>query len=453
MSETLSVIESTGRRARTAAALYLGLTGDAPRTPAARISLRGIDRVELARGDRRVVTRNNTDAADVLTLAIADARMSGQHARVTRVGGAWVLEDLGSKNGTRIGGERIERHSLVDGDVIVVGHTAVVFRTSGGEAGDLDAPATIAPGLSTLSPQLAELYAQLASAARTTVPIEVTGETGTGKELAARAVHALSGRPGAFAAVNCGALAGTLLESELFGHKKGAYTGADVERAGLVRTADRGTLFLDEIAELHASSQAALLRVLQEGEVVPLGADRPVKIDVRLVTATHKSIDDEVDAGRFRADLRARLLGVALALPPLRERREDLAMLVAALLDRLAPDRSIAFSVDAVAALYAHRWQLNIRELERALAAALAVAGDRIELQHLPAAVRGERPARPSHETAERSSNDGELRERLASTLARHRGNIAAVARELGKDPTQIRRWMKRFGLSRGEDE
>src|SRR5262249_7449796 len=211
------------------------------------------------------------------------------------------------------------------------------------EAGDLEAPAMIAPGLATLSPALAEIYGHLDSAARGKVPIELTGETGTGKELAARAIHAVSGRAGAFAAINCGALTGSLLEGELFGHKKGAYTGADADRAGLVRSADRGTLFLDEVAELPASSQAALLRVLQEGEVVPLGGDRPVKVDLRLVTATHKQLDAEVESGRFRADLRARLLGVTLALPALRDRSEDLVVLIAALLERLAPGREIAF--------------------------------------------------------------------------------------------------------------
>jgi DNA-binding NtrC family response regulator len=444
MTDTLSVIVSKGRKTHSAAALYIGIAADAPRTPGTRVSLRGIDRVELGRGARRTIARKQAGGADIVSLELGDARMSSQHARVTRVGGAWVLEDLGSKNGTLVGTAPITRHELEDGDVFLVGHTAVVFRTAGGEAGDLDGAAPVAPGLATLSPALADAFQQLASAARTTVPIEITGETGTGKELAARAVHALSGRPGAFGAVNCGALAGTLLEGELFGHKKGAYTGADSDRAGLVRATDRGTFFLDEIAELPASSQAALLRVLQEGEVVPVGDDRAVKVDLRVVTATHKSLDREVDAGRFRADLRARLLGVAIAIPPLRERREDLATLVATLLDRVAPDRAVMFSLDSIAALYAHHWPLNIRELERALAAALAVAGDRIELQHLPPALRSESAAKPAP-----PEEDSETRTQLAAALDRHAGNIAAVARELGKDPTQIRRWMKRFGLTR----
>jgi DNA-binding NtrC family response regulator len=450
VSETLSAIVSTGRRSRTAPALYVGLAGDAPRTPPARVSLRGIDRVDIGRADRRKVARTTIEAADVITLALADARLSGQHARLTRLGGAWVLEDLGSKNGTWVDGARVTRRPLADGDAIIVGHTALVFRDRGGEEPDLDAPGQpAAPGLATLSPELAARFTELAAASRSLVPIEITGESGTGKELAARAVHSLSGRAGKLVAVNCGALPGSLLEGELFGHKKGAYTGAEADRAGLVRSADGGTLFLDEVAELPPSSQAALLRVLQEGEVVPLGGDRPIKVDVRLVTATHKRLDGEVDAGRFRADLRARMLGVQLALPPLRERREDLAVVAIALLDRHAPGRDVAFSADAIAALYAYAWPLNVRELERTLAAALAVAKDRIELPHLPEAVR-ERRAAPA--PAAPTGDDDQLKDRLTSAIAKHGGNLAAVARELGKDRTQIRRWMKRFGLARQDD-
>src|SRR6185436_18020542 len=144
-----------------------------------------------------------------------------------------------------------------------------------------------------------------------------------GKELVARAVHALSWRPGAFIAVNCGSLASSMLEAELFGHRRGAFTGAASDRAGLIRSADQGTLFLDEIAELPAEAQASLLRVLQEKELTPVGADRPVRIDLRVVSATHQNLDDAVAAGRFRADLRARLLGVRVELPPLRDRPED----------------------------------------------------------------------------------------------------------------------------------
>ena len=452
VDETVSAIISSAQRSSTEPALYLGLAGDTPLAPTARISLATTDRVDIGRGAARSAIRRTADGARVITLSLVDVRMSSQHVRITRLGSAWFAEDLRSKNGTWVGRERISRHQLADGDALVVGHTALVFRVAGGEDGDVDqVPSPRAPGLETLSHVLATRFAELASAAATAVPIEITGESGTGKELVARAVHALSARTGRFAAINAGALPATLLEAELFGHKKGAYTGATEDRAGLVRSADGGTLFLDEVAELPAASQAALLRVLQEGEVIPVGSDHAIRVDVRLVTATHKSLDAEVDAGRFRADLRARILGVQIALPPLRERREDLGALIGTLLARVAAGRKLAFSADTVAALYAYGWPLNIRELERALAAAAAIATDRIELHHLPASLRAIAPAAAVVDASALSPDDLALRDSLAAAIARHDGNLAAVARELGKDRTQIRRWMKRFGLGRDD--
>jgi DNA-binding NtrC family response regulator len=455
MSETLSAIVSTTKGGKTSPALYVGLAGDAPTAAPARLALAGLDRVDIGRGDTRRTSRARTGGAEVTTLTIADGRMSSQHARLSRLGTTWVLEDVGSKNGTWIGAERVTRRPLGDGDGFVVGHTAFVFRVNGGEVGDSEAlPPPLAPGLATMSPSLAARFTDAARAALTAVPIEITGESGTGKELFARAIHTLSKRSGRFVAVNCGALPANLIEAELFGHKKGAFTGAGDERTGLVRNADGGTLFLDEVGELPLAAQTSLLRVLQEREVLPIGADRPIKVDLRIVTATHRDLDADVATNRFRADLRARLLGVAVELPPLRTRREDLGHLISALLERLAPDRAVAFSADAIAALYAYAWPLNIRELERALAAALAVSRDRIELPHLSPALRA--PATPSVITnapVAIPDDDDALRALLVQTIERHDGNLAAVARELGKDRTQIRRWMKRFGLARADAE
>jgi len=432
--DTQSEILTTQDLGRTAPALFVGLVADAPHTPPARISLAEVDRVDIVRGPHRRVDLDGR----VARVSLADLRLSRSHARLTRMGATWLIEDLQSTNGTRVGNVRIERVALCDRAVVAVGHTMLVYREHGGERPTLlDMPSSITPELVTLSPTLVRRFADLPRAARSGTCIEICGESGTGKELVARAIHELSGLPGNFVAVNCGALPSSLVEGELFGHRKGAYTGASNERVGLVRSADGGTLFLDEVAELPATSQAALLRVLQEGEVVPLGADRVVKVDVRIVTATNRDLDAEVAAGRFRADLRARLLGVHVRLPPLRDRSEDLAHIIATLLDRVAPKRDLAFSLDAALALYGHDWPLNIRELERAIGAAAAVAVDRIDSHHLPAVLT--RRAPPQHA----------LPERLVSAIAQHRGNLAAGARELGKDRTQIRRWIKRFGLSR----
>jgi DNA-binding NtrC family response regulator len=382
-------------------------------------------------------------------VTLADPRMSTNHARMSRVGGRWVLEDLDSKNGTTVGPDRIKRKPLEDGDSILVGHTALLFRAAA-EQTDLDGdPPEVATNLATLSIALSERYRDLAAAATSNVSVEIHGETGTGKELVARAVHELSKRSGRFVAVNCAALSASTLEGELFGHKRGAFTGATEDRPGLIRSADKGTLFLDEIADLPLPAQAALLRVLENGEVTPLGSDIAVRVDVRLVTATHRDLDVEVNADRFRADLRARLLGFAIELPALRRRREDLSLIVSSLLDRFAPERNVTFSSDAVAALYAHDWPLNIRELGRSLQTALSVTpSDRIEMQHLPASVGATEPLeQPVYREA--TAEEKSLKDQLTSALSRHEGNIAAVGREMGKDPTQIRRWMKRFGLKR----
>ena len=451
MSDTLTAVVSSTARQRGQPAVFVGLSGDDPQAPSARISLVDVDRVDIGRADKRRIDRRTVDGSKIVTLLLTDPRMSGNHARLSRVGGTWIIEDMASKNGTWIGASKVSRHTLTDSDVIVVGHTALVFRDTGGENFDLDGDTPeIAPGLATLSLPLAERYIALAQAAKSNVPIQISGDTGTGKELVARAVHAASGREGRFIAVNCGGLVQGLVEGDLFGHKRGAYTGAMEDRPGLLRSAHGGTLFLDEVAELPAGSQAALLRVLQEGEVVPLGADRVVKVDVRLVTATHRDLALEVAANRFRADLRARLLGFQIELPPLRHRREDLGLIVKTLLKRLAPERPIVFSADAVSALYSHDWPLNVRELERALAAALAVATEgRIKLSHLPTAFATPGPPETPVPPVDLSPDERVLRDQLIEAITRHAGNITSVAREMGKDRTQIRRWMKRFGITR----
>ena len=443
MSETLSAVVSSTRRTSRRPALYVGLAGDAPRTPPARFALPDVDRIDLGRGPSRGLTRRREHDLEVATISIDDTRASSQHARITRVGSQWVLEDLKAKNGTWVRGEAITRQALADRDVIVIGHTALVFRDDGGD----DLPPARVPGITTLSTELDRELARLESAAGTRMPIEISGATGTGKELIARGAHTLSRRAGAFVAINCGALPAQLLESELFGHRKGAFTGATEDRAGLFRAAEGGTLFLDEIAELPLSSQAALLRVLQEGEVTPLGADRAIAVDVRVVTATHKDLDAEVAADRFRADLRARLLGVSVRLSPLCERPEDIGPLVTAFLDRHGARSDISFSSDVVISLYQHGWPLNVRELERTIGAAVGVAGGRIELEHLPKQLAA--PPGGGVALASLSAADRELRESLTVAMREHDGNVAAIARALGKDPTQIRRWLKRLGLER----
>jgi DNA-binding NtrC family response regulator len=410
---------------------------EAGRPAASRHRLDGLAEVELVRGEGPWL---RTHAR--LTLVAADPWLSSRHFRIGQVAQRYVLEDAGSRNGTRLNGERVQRATLADGDVIEAGRTFFVYRDAMplAEPVDVDAEHLGAPTaeLATLVPGLAGHFADLARVAASLEPVLVRGDTGTGKEVVARAVHTLSRRPGPLVAVNCGALPETLVESELFGFKKGAFSGAAQDRAGLVRSSHAGTLFLDEIADLRPASQAALLRVLQEREVVPLGASAPVAVDLRVVAATHRDLDALVAAGDFRADLLQRLTGFVVRLPALRERREDLGLLLAALATRRGVSPS--FSAEALRLLVAHAWPGHVRELDRVLGSACALAGaEPITPAHLPGALQpGEAPL---------SRKDGELRAQLEALLREHRGNLAAVARAMGKGRMQIHRWLARFEL------
>ena len=376
-SESVHLRREPANRPR--AWLFHVFSCDAPQAPlAAACDLDEIDEVALGRGEPGAVTELDGGRRR-LRLSFPDQWMSTRHARIQRtVGGFWVADE-GSKNGLLLNGVRTNGALLVDGDWIEAGHTLLRYRR-----GALPPPgqprafrSSGAAALSTALPTLEEQSLNLEEIARSTVSVILRGETGTGKEVLAHAVHQLSGRSGELIAVNCGALPATLLESELFGYRKGALSNAVEDRPGLVRAADRGTLFLDEIGDLPPSSQAALLRVLQEREVTPLGDTRPVKVDLRVVCATHRDLEALVALGEFRADLYARLSGHTFAIPPLRERREDLGLLTAALLRRIAPDQDVRFEPEAVRAFCRYAWPLNVRELENCLASAVVLARGR----------------------------------------------------------------------------
>jgi transcriptional regulator with GAF, ATPase, and Fis domain len=381
-----------------------------------------------------------------------------------------MLEDAGSTNGSLLNGARVDRARLADGDVIELGETFLLYREAlpvlAGAAPDQAAAAldASAPGLVTLSPAFSRQLDQLRALAPSGISVLVRGDSGTGKELMARALHQLSGRTGAFVPVNCGALPATLIESELFGYRKGAFSGALADRLGLVRSADQGTLFLDEIGDLPLPAQAALLRVLQERDVLPVGATRAVPIDVRWVAATHRDLEGMVAEGQFRADLLARLNGWTLTVPPLRERREDVGLVAQALLARpgAAPAGPVRFSWEVARALLRYDWPLNVRELEQALRTAVVLSGGALALDHLPEAVR--RAARPGSVTPASTAapsddetpgasvqplapEEEQRRDRLIALFTEHHGNLAAVARAMDRAPIQIRRWAKRYGI------
>ena len=422
---------------------------------AARFALSDADEVVFGRGTGRAAKRSVEGGVRRLTISIPDSRMSQRHATLRAAGSDFVLEDAGSRNGTKLDGQPTTRAVLTDGAVFQLGRTLFVFRSAlptpdglAPDSSDLELSVAL-PGMRTVVPQLGAQLTALARVARSDVPVLVLGETGTGKELLARAVHQLgrAGRP--LVAVNCGALPPQLVESQLFGHVRGAFSGAVRDEMGFVRSADGGTLFLDEIADLSGSSQAALLRVLQEKEVVPLGATRPIPVDVRIVAATHAQLDELVVRGAFRNDLLARLGAFVFRMPPLRERREDLGLIVAEILRRVAQERASALRLDpaAGAALLAYDWPHNVRELEHTLSVALALTSDdMLGLAQLPPAV-----ATASLERADGGAElDGEgagLREELVAALAKHDGNVSAAAREMGRARPLVHRWLHRFRI------
>ncbi len=451
-SDTLSwEHELAGGVDRSASYLVCALQCERPMASAVRIDLSGARLVSIGRastsGDAVAAVSRPSGAASV-RIDVPDQLMSRDHAALLATGSGWVFEDRGSKNGSAVNGVAARRVRLVDGDVVEVGGTSFVYRT-GQPAARADDVAAVtragAPvGMSTLSTALAAAFSRLRGVAGHDVPVLITGETGTGKELVARAVHAMSGRSGRLVAINCGAVTPSLIESEMFGHEAGAFSGADSARDGLIRRADGGTVLLDEVAELPESCQASLLRVLQEGEVRPVGSNDAHAVDVRFVAATHQDLEAAVEAGRFRRDLYARLAGFRFMVPPLRQRREDIGALIAVLLSRVAGDNAsrIRLSRAAMRGLMNYGYPLNVRELEHALAAAAALTGAGcIELHHLPAGMT------PAVVDPALSSQDRELRTRVIAQLTEHRGNVSAVARAMDKAPIQIRRWCKRLGI------
>jgi DNA-binding NtrC family response regulator len=287
----------------------------------------------------------------------------------------------------------------------------------------------------------------------------VVGETGTGKELVARTIHHFSERADRrFVAVNCSALAEGLLESELFGHVRGAFTGATTSRPGLFREADHGTLFLDEIGDISPPLQSRLLRALQEHEIVPVGSETPVKVDVRIIAATHHDMPELVRQGRFREDLYYRLNVVTLQLPPLRERRQDIPLLMDHFLRELAARHGrgpVAVDPEAQRRLLGYEWPGNIRELQNVLERAMLLAEqDVIGPEHLPSEVHPHAPGTmpevlPAIEPDPLRSLESVERDHVLRVLAACGGNREETSRVLGISRRTLSRMIQRWNLPR----
>lgn len=366
--------------------------------------------------------------------------VSRQHAELYRQGPLYVVRDLGSTNGTWLNGRRVEHAPVAPGAVLRVGEWVGVFAERHDNAPEFG---EIAPDLFGGS-ELEQVLAPLKNGARSTLPVLLIGETGTGKERVARATHHFSGRSGPFLAVNCAALPETLAEAELFGYRRGAFTGAERANPGYFRAAHGGTLFLDEMPELSPALQAKLLRVLEDGSVTGLGESTATVVDVRIVSAGQRPLRELVAQGRLRQDLAARLSGLELRLPPLEQRRCDVAALFRQFTQRLSGGRPPAVEGRLVEALCLHDWPENVRELELTTRRLLAVHGHESTLkrQHLPAELQALNADSEGKERASSPPRDRREHDlsRIRQVLSENGNNVKAAASALGISRQRIYR-------------
>ncbi len=380
-------------------------------------------------------------------VTLDDEFASSRHARIERKPGAFLLRDLRSRNGTFVNGARIFEAQLNDGDRIRIGRSELTFswRKEGGGAID---------ELTSLNEAWGAQLKRLPNVASSPFPILLTGPSGSGKDVIAQAVHRLSSRKGGpFVSVNCSALSETLVESELFGHLRGSFTGATGDRKGAFEAARGGTLFLDEIGDLPLALQPKLLRALENSQIRPVGSDRSVETDVRIVAATHHDLKKLVYEERFRADLYFRLHVVQVRAPALKERMEDFE----SLLYHFARQMRVRFSFGAIEALKRHDWPGNIRELKNVVARAKAFWGsDEIAEAHVSQLIdlMPGRQSEGSTETAAAAAfkpsrsviKEIEL-EMIKSRLIANRGNQRKTAADLGMAKSTLHDRIRVYGI------
>ena len=400
-------------------------------------------------------------------LILDDQTVSRAHCEIVREARGYLLRDLGSTNGTLLDGAEIKEVYLKPGCVITVGKIDLKVRPFAERIELLPSERERFGDVVGRSLAMREIFGLLERLAPTDASILLGGETGTGKDLLARAIHRESRRAaGPFLVVDCGAVVGTLIESELFGHEKGAFTGATATRQGAFELAHGGTLFLDEVGELPLGLQPKLLRALEQRAFRRVGGNREIRVDIRVIAASKRNLKMEVERGKFREDLYFRLAVAPLALPPLRERREDLPLIADALLAQLATREpgvgSLEVEASALGALSGHDWPGNIRELrnvlERATILARAEGASALAQRHLPIAggptlVAGGAPREPAFDPSKsyretKSEWEEAFEKRYVSwLLERHDGNISAAARAADMDRKYLHKLAKKHGV------
>jgi two-component system, NtrC family, response regulator GlrR len=406
--------------------------------------LSGPDVGKSAKMDKPIYRIGSHESND---LVLGDDSVSKHHLEIAVVPDGYRITDLSSSNGTFMGGVKVGEVTVVEPVTLTIGTTTLRVAPAAVEA---EIPASTRTSFGSVlgrSVAMRELFEQLDAVAKSDCSVLIEGETGTGKEQVAESIHNESPRKDQpFVVVDCGALLGELMESELFGHAKGAFTGADTERKGLLQMADGGTIFLDEIGEMPLPLQAKLLGVIERRKVTPLGTSTARAIDVRIIAATNRNLAREVNEGRFRSDLFFRLAVVRLRVPPLRERLDDIPMLVEAFLDGLR-DREGAhiptqLSPIELARLSAQPWTGNVRELRNAVErAALKIGG--------PNAPVEPDPGRPEAFIKSRDRFVGEFERRyLTDILERCDLNVSEAARQAGVDRRNFQRLLRRHQIN-----
>jgi two-component system, NtrC family, response regulator AtoC len=372
-------------------------------------------------------------------LKLDHPRISRRHAKLIASGGGVRIEDLGSTNGLKVGGAQFARGAsvpLLVGDSVRLGpYTLILLSNQPATSND----GAVRAAVVIRDPSLRGKTELLERISRHDVGVLIRGETGTGKEVLARTLHALSHRPGELVAINCAALTGSLLESDLFGHERGAFTGALKMKPGLFEVAGKGTVLLDEIGDLPLELQGKLLRALEARQVYRVGGVQPIELHARVIAASHRSLPELIATGAFREDLYFRLNGITLELVPLRERRDAIQTLATEFLAEAA--RGVQFTPAAMAALTAYDWPGNVRELKLVVArAALLANGGAIDVRHvLLEAPRTPAPPAPSA--------NRDPREDFLEVVREHRGNATAIARALDTSRSHVRRLAARYSV------
>jgi transcriptional regulator with GAF, ATPase, and Fis domain len=403
-------------------------------------------------------------------LAITDETVSRVHFEIVRDAKGYLLRDLKSTNGTFLDGAEIKEAYIRAGSVVGAGAVELKFTPFEERIEILPSEKEALGEMVGRSASMREIFGLIEKIAPTDATVLIEGETGTGKDMIARGLHALSKRSHApFIVVDCGAVAGTLIESELFGHEKGSFTGAVAARQGAFELASGGTVFLDELGELSLDLQPKLLRVLEQRELRRVGGSKTLKVDLRVIAATRKDLRSEVEKGKFREDLYFRLNVVPITAPPLRERREDIPLLLAHFLAKLAPPGQAPPVIgDATrGALIAHDWPGNVRELRNVIERALALGTDpSVLVAPLGDSARAAAPAAASGGATEPADfepgvsfrdtkekwNEVFERRYLTWLLRRAEGNISKAARDADMDRKYLHKLIRKYGIDAKEE-